>query len=95
MRTLLRVVGGIWAIIGAANIFTSPVFDPSNKLYSQTGSGFVLIFNVMLFIIPGLLVAGIGSIIKKKAKEKKCPHCAEMISLEATLCKHCKSTVTA
>ena len=95
MRTLLRVVGGIWALIGVGNIFMSPAFDPSNKAFSQTSSAVVLLFNILIFVIPGLLVAGIGSIIKKKAKEKKCPHCAEMISVEATLCKHCKSPVIA
>jgi hypothetical protein len=61
MDTLLRIVGGIWAIIGAANIIMMP--------WNKSGEGllaFGLIFNVLLFIIPGLILYGIGAGISKK-----------------------------
>jgi len=51
MDTLLKVVGGIWAIIGAANVVMMP--------WTKSGEGlltFGLIFNFLLFIIPGLIV---------------------------------------
>ena len=61
MGTLLKIVGGIWATLGAANVIMMP--------WTKSGEGlltFGLIFNVLLFIIPGLVVYGIGSGISKK-----------------------------
>jgi hypothetical protein len=56
MATLLRVVGGIWAVIGAGNIVLMP--------WGSSASGvltFGLIFNFVLFVLPGLIVYGIGA----------------------------------
>lgn len=61
MDTLLKVVGGIWAIIGAGNLFMMPWAESSQGILT-----FGLIFNFLLFIIPGLIVYGIGAGISKK-----------------------------
>ena len=91
MRTFLRLVGGIWAVIGVLNIFNSPSMNSTGPNYSGAVAGFVLLFNICLFIGPGLMMAGVGSIIKKSQPEKKCPRCAEMIKVDAKICRFCNT----
>lgn len=57
MSILLRLVGVFWAIIGVGNLVTMPWTEGGN----ETLLGFGLIFNMLLFILPGLIVYGIGS----------------------------------
>ena len=95
MRTLLKVVGVVWAIIGAGNILGSAVWSKADP--SGMGAVTVIMFNVLLFIIPGLILGGLGGLIKQKedVKEKKCPYCAETIKLEASVCRFCSRELTA
>lgn len=65
MGNLLKWVGAIWALLGAANIFLT------DSNVSDTTRGFGLIFNMLLFIIPGLILAGIGAAISKKTDAAK------------------------
>lgn len=61
MATLLRWVGGIWAVIGVGNLIGMP--------WTTAGQGLLtagLMFNMLLFVVPGLIVYGIGSAISKK-----------------------------
>jgi len=58
MSVLLRVVGGIWAILGSANI----VMMFRNDVSSSIGT-FGVLLNFVLFIFPGLVVYGIGAAI--------------------------------
>ena len=56
MVKVLKIIGVIWALLGIANIIVGTYSDP-------TGQGlptFGIMFNVALFIIPGLLVYAIG-----------------------------------
>ena len=61
MGTLLKVVGAIWALIGLGNLIGMPWSESSNGVLT-----FGLMFNMLLFVIPGLVVYGIGSGIKKR-----------------------------
>jgi hypothetical protein len=56
MSVLLKVVGGIWAILGSANI----VMTFRNDVLSSIGA-FGLLWNFVLFIFPGLVLYGIGA----------------------------------
>ena len=93
MRTALLVVGLIWALIGVGNIIIG--LYNINKMGSSEGwSVFTLIFNMVLFVLPGLGVAGLGKLIKKKAVSgsgdvKKCPKCAEEVKAAAVVCRFC------
>ena len=58
MSVLLKVVGGIWTILGSANI----VMMFRNDVSSSIGT-FGVLLNFVLFIFPGLVVYGIGAAI--------------------------------
>ena len=96
MAVLLKIIGGGWAILGAANIIMSPSLSSGN----ETGLVAVLMFNVILFVLPGLVVYGIGAAITKKpepVKEKalmmQCPYCAETIKAQAKVCRFCNKDI--
>lgn len=56
MSLLLRIVGAVWAVLGVANIIGMFAGGPV-----PTGIGsFGLIFNMVLFVIPGLGLLAIG-----------------------------------
>lgn len=63
MGILLMIVGYGWAALGVANIF---MMDWAN--ISEAAGGFGLMFNGLLFILPGLVVGGIGSMIRGRSK---------------------------
>ena len=70
MSTLLRIVGAIWAIIGAWNVVAMPWSEPGR----ESLLGFGLIFNMLLFILPGLVVYGIGAgIARRRASQAAVP----------------------
>ena len=58
MSVLLKVMGGIWASLGSANI----VMMFRNEVSSGIGA-FGLLLNVVQFIVPGLVLYGIGAAI--------------------------------
>lgn len=62
MRGLLMVVGALWAILGFGNIVMMPWANGNEGVL-----GFGLVFNVMVFVLPGLVVYGIGSRMSKPA----------------------------
>ena len=59
MENLLKVVGAIWALIGLGNLIQMPWKESSEGVLS-----FGLLLNMLLFVIPGLVVYGIGNINK-------------------------------
>lgn len=68
MATLLKWVGGGWAVLGLANLVLMP--------WTTAGQGLLiagLMFNVLLFVVPGLIVYGIGVAITKKQEAPAAP----------------------
>jgi hypothetical protein len=61
MPTLLKIIGGIWALVGLGNILVMPWNDSS---YTVLILG--LIFNMVLFVIPGLILFGLGAAIARR-----------------------------
>jgi len=62
MGLLLKIIGGIWAIIGVANIFMSPLFPGG----TEAGILALLMYNALLFILPGMGVFALGVVMAKK-----------------------------
>jgi hypothetical protein len=62
----MKVVGGIWALLGAINIIGNPNWLTPSPALSLV---FALILNMVLFIIPGLVLCGIGVAITKKKND--------------------------
>jgi hypothetical protein len=61
MSTVLKVVGVGWALLGVWNILLSAAH------HAPSGVGaIVLLVSFLLFIFPGLLLAGLGSMIARK-----------------------------
>jgi formylglycine-generating enzyme required for sulfatase activity len=62
MALLLKVVGSLWALIGATNIFTMPAWHTQSTVALALG----LVFNMVLFVLPGLGVYGIGAVLGRR-----------------------------
>ena len=92
MALLLKIVGAVWALIGMANISGMPW-----KEFSSGWLTFGLLFNMLLFIVPGLILYGLGALVARRRRinqpspetHVKCPDCAELVLREAKVCKHC------
>ena len=61
MGRILQFLGACWAIIGFANLIGMPWETASNGLLT-----FGLVFNVLLFIFPGMGLYGLGSLMVRK-----------------------------
>jgi hypothetical protein len=97
---LLMVVGFGWAILGVANIVYGTARLASLGDTGGVGGGLALIFNMVLFILPGLLVGGIGTMIWARQRSTdegrynrgllaKCPQCMGYVEMQARACKQC------
>lgn len=70
MATLLRLVGAVWAIIGVWNVVAMPWSEAGNETLLTVG----LIFNMLLFVLPGLVVYGIGAgIARRRSAQQPSP----------------------
>jgi hypothetical protein len=63
MSKLLKVIGIIWAAIGALNVIGMFVSIGTGH---ETLAAFGLIFNFVLFVMPGLGLAGVGALLNNK-----------------------------
>src|SRR4051812_48055789 len=96
---LLMVVGFGWALLGFANIIFGLV--NLSRAGGSSAIGAVAIgFNMLLFILPGLVVGGVGTMIWAKQRSTdegrydrgllaKCPQCRGYVEMQARACKHC------
>jgi hypothetical protein len=63
MDRLLKVVGAVWAVLGAANIIGMPWTGPSSGILL-----FGIMFNMLLFVFPGLILYGVGAGISRRRR---------------------------
>lgn len=82
----------IWIVIAA---FCSQI--ASNKGRSGFGWAILgLIFGPLALLFIALASADTATLDKQAVRygeKRRCPHCAEIIQLEASLCPHCRSSV--
>ena len=96
MCTLLIVVGLIWAALGVDNIVSS--YDTGlGSAVANRNMLFVIIPNAMIYLFPGLILAGIGALVRQRSSVGlvPCPHCAEKIRREAKICRFCQRDLPA
>jgi hypothetical protein len=74
MGVLLMVTGAIWAIIGFTNITLLPWGESSDQALA-----FGIIFNMILFILPGFIVYGVGVGVRKKKAASTAPGIEEAV----------------
>ena len=67
MNALLKVVGIVWAVVGAVNLMMLPFSDKlsatGEALGQSTGTMVALgiITNMILFVVPGLVLFALGN----------------------------------
>jgi hypothetical protein len=66
MDKVLKIIGGIWALMGAGNMILGMNREPSPEGVPTFG----LMFSVGLFVIPGIIVYAIGAGISRKRTAK-------------------------
>lgn len=66
MEKVLIATGIIWAIIGFFNLITILWDGPLEEIVAAR-----VIFNMLVFILPGMMVYGIGAVIKKRRAASK------------------------
>ncbi len=78
MIKALKIIGAMWALLGTANILLGMYSTPTPDGLPSFG----VMFNVALFVVPGLIIYGIGEWNFRKLKaqsktkslgESRCP----------------------
>lgn len=99
---VLMVVGFGWAILGLVNVIwgIGNLTSLGGPALGAAGGVIALMINMVIFILPGLVVGGIGTMIHSKHRATdegrygrgllaKCPHCMGYVELQAKACKLC------
>jgi hypothetical protein len=68
MRTVIMIVGYGWALMGAANIVLMPWGTLSEGLATAG-----LMFNGLLFVLPGLGVGALGQNMRRRRDDGRAP----------------------
>jgi hypothetical protein len=86
---VVLVVGVIWAIVALnMDVSVATGYGRVNNIGLMASRQTHLIFAGFLSI-AGILLVLFGDKFSLSTIERKCPFCAELISKEATKCKHC------
>lgn len=64
MGAVLRVIGGLWAAFGLYMVWQALTGPMTN---AQAGVG--LVMYMLVFVMPGLVVLGIGEMLGRKAQK--------------------------
>lgn len=93
MGMVLLIVGLLWAFGGVYNIVAN--YDATRG--RENMMAFIMVMNAVIYILPGLVLAGIGVIIRQRSTAGlvSCPHCAEKIRPQAKVCRFCQRDVPA
>lgn len=67
---VLLFLGGAWALLGLGNI----VLSFTNTSIAAGWQAFGLILNMLVFVLPGLVVAGIGELLRRRSPNRSVPH---------------------
>ncbi len=66
MGIALKIIGALWMLIGLGDLIWKPCIGTSFDILT-----FGLIYDMLLFVLPGAAVYGIGVIIDKKQDKSK------------------------
>lgn len=66
MGTLIMIVGYGWALLGAGNILLMPM-ETMSEGWLTAG----LMFNVLLFVLPGLAVGALGQNMRRRSADRR------------------------
>jgi hypothetical protein len=61
----LTIVGGLWGLIGTTNIFAGCTME------DLAYSAFLLMFNIVVFVVPGGVIAGLGPVLRNGRRRKR------------------------
>ena len=67
MGVVLIVIGIGWAALGVMNL-VSGLQRLDEQGFGDAGKGFALIFNMAFLIVPGLMLAGLGVIVRRQRR---------------------------
>lgn len=74
-----------WWILGALIGYAASQKKGFSPVAGVLGGLLLGPFAFLMFLVTG---------VSKNDRNKKCPHCAEFIKADATICKHCHQPVT-
>lgn len=100
MAIAMIVIGFGWALLGLGNIVAMFAKEGSTAIQA-----FGLLVNMVLFILPGLLIGGVGEMLRRRAANAPasslaadrlpCPRCGESIAAAARACRFCGQSLDA
>ncbi len=70
MGVVLIIAGLCWAFIGAAHLIGISMMSRANAP-SDGMAAFGLLLDMVLFMVPGLIAACVGEVIRRRAKRAK------------------------
>lgn len=103
MTGLALMLGGLGALAYYFLYFDTSVGVPNGSLIGidrvnnlslmQRRSDGLLISFLATIVGISLIYLGRDSTVGIRANHKKCPHCAEKVKIEATICMHCRNPI--